>query len=669
MLELVTIFTRGGVVLWSRQSGAVAVSPTVINALISSAFIEKRAVSDKQFVHDHFALKWAIVNELDLVFVVVHQKALQLNYVDELLSSMATSFVNTNGDDVRAFAAGLPLFKPSGKHVVDFDARFDTIWEGVMQRYEESLRIPKAMKSFEESKKAQKSGIASPEPKSPSASIVTSPTTSQPVSPTAASSGNSAFAPDSDTADRLKKLGIQSRSAGSASKSKPSPSASTESKAPPKKKKATAWDPISGGMMTNAHSGPLDFSSDKPGTAAAAAPDMSTYTAGLERDSLKGDLPDIEYTPREQDDDANEEETADEAPVTSPGKAPILATPSLNGAAAPVAKKAGFGSGLLSFFQGLSGNKVLTAEDLAATLEKTKEHLINKNVAADISEKLCDSVRTNLVGKTMPSFTTITSTVTKSLEEAVTSILSPNRRVDILRDVLAKRQDPSGRPFTIVFCGVNGVGKSTNLAKICYWLVQNDISILIAACDTFRAGAVEQLRVHTRCLNDLQRSNGKLGPNDPDSVMLYEKGYGKDAAAIAFDAVNYGRDQRRDVVLVDTAGRMQDNEPLMRSLAKLVKTNEPDLVLFVGEALVGNEAVDQLKRFNQSLADFSESTNPHLIDGIVLTKFDTIDDKVGAAISMTYTSGQPIVFVGTGQTYRDLKKLNVKSVVQALLSN
>lgn len=177
-------------------------------------------------------------------------------------------------------------------------------------------------------------------------------------------------------------------------------------------------------------------------------------------------------------------------------------------------------------------------------------------------------------------------------------------------------------------------------------------------------------------------------------VQLYEKGYGKDAAGIAMEAIRFAKDLKIDVVLVDTAGRMQDNEPLMRALTKLIKVNEPDLVLFVGEALVGNEAVDQLVKFNQALADHSQSTNPHIIDGIVLTKFDTIDDKVnriyqqdiikyllryivilfivigfqvGAAISMTYITGQPIVFVGTGQTYTDLKSLNAKAVVHALM--
>merc|ERR1712141_633327 len=222
------------------------------------------------------------------------------------------------------------------------------------------------------------------------------------------------------------------------------------------------------------------------------------------------------------------------------------------------------------------------------------------------------------------------------------------------------------RPYVITFCGVNGVGKSTNLAKVCFWLVENRFRVLIAACDTFRAGAVEQLRTHIRKLNSLyptaDQSSGK------PVVELYEKGYGKDAAGIAMEAINYARQSKNDVVLVDTAGRMQDNEPLMRSLAKLITVNDPDLVLFVGEALVGNEAVDQLVKFNQALSDYSPSqTNPHLIDGIVLTKFDTIDDKVGSAISMTYITGQPIVFVGSGQTYTDLKALNAKAVVQLLM--
>ncbi|WAR04103.1 SRPRA-like protein [Mya arenaria] len=233
------------------------------------------------------------------------------------------------------------------------------------------------------------------------------------------------------------------------------------------------------------------------------------------------------------------------------------------------------------------------------------ERTSTKNVASDIAQKLCDSVAVKLEGKTLGTFSSISTTVKTALNESCLQILRPRRR-------------------------------------ICFWLVENGFRVMIAACDTFRAGAVEQLRTHTRKLNALHPPEKHAGQQ---MVQLYEKGYGKDAAGIAMEAINFARDCHIDVVLVDTAGRMQDNEPLMRALAKLIKVNQPDLVLFVGEALVGNEAVDQLTKFNQALADHSNMTNPRLIDGIILSKFDTIDDK----------------------TYTDLRNLNAKAVVHALL--
>lgn len=175
-------------------------------------------------------------------------------------------------------------------------------------------------------------------------------------------------------------------------------------------------------------------------------------------------------------------------------------------------------------------------------------------------------------------------------------------------------------------------------------------------------------------------------------MPLFERGYEKDPAKVASEAVRAASRDGIDCVLVDTAGRMQDNEPLMRALAGLISTNDPDLVLFVGEALVGNDGVDQLTQFNARLLDLAPPRNiaksssskndtgsenaagttvregrPCAVDGIVLTKFDTIDDKVGAAVSMVYASGAPVLFVGCGQTYVDLKRLNVKSVVRSLL--
>merc|ERR1719245_1649819 len=408
-------------------------------------------------------------------------------------------------------------------------------------------------------------------------------------------------------------------------------------KTPKAGKVKTKWDPFTfnGKGPEGAEAAALDRTSKIQGPNAATEQDLQFHQYVPNTDVI-GNSADLRPMAEEDDDDER-----DETMLESDG----------------VKAKDGFWSSLSS----LVGSKQLTMSDIEPVISKMKDHLISKNVASDVASKLCESVTAKLEGKVLGTFSTVHRTVKETLVESLVQLLTPKRRIDIIRDVLEAKSNK--HPYVITFCGVNGVGKSTNLAKICFWLIENKCRVLIAACDTFRAGAVEQLRTHVRRLNSLypSESNGK------SAVELYEKGYGKDAAGIAMEAINYARTSKCDVVLVDTAGRMQDNEPLMRSLAKLITVNDPDLVLFVGEALVGNEAVDQLVKFNQALSDYSPSkTNPHLIDGIVLTKFDTIDDKVGSAISMTYITGQPILFVGTGQTYTDLKLLNAKSVVQSL---
>ena len=233
--------------------------------------------------------------------------------------------------------------------------------------------------------------------------------------------------------------------------------------------------------------------------------------------------------------------------------------------AGSVSEKGGKGFGFLNSLRSLVSSKTLTHTVVEPVLDKMRDHLIAKNVASDIAEKLCDSVATKLKGRVLGTFDTVAATVRTALMESCTQILTPHRRVDILRDAMDSRH--RGVPYVAVFCGVNGVGKSTNLAKICFWLIENGLRVLIAACDTFRAGAVEQLRTHCRKLNALhpQLSDGR------QAVQLYEKGYGKDAAGIASEAISHARSQKFDVVLVDTAGRMQDNVPLMQSLTKLIK--------------------------------------------------------------------------------------------------
>ena len=322
------------------------------------------------------------------------------------------------------------------------------------------------------------------------------------------------------------------------------------------------------------------------------------------------------------------------------------------GAAKPTAAaSSGGGRGIWASLKGLVGAKQLERADLEPLIEQLQAQLITRNVAADIGSQICESVCTSLLGTSQQGFGTMRATVRSALEKTLTRILTPSHRVDMLAAAAAAKAE--GRPYVICFVGVNGVGKSTSLSKVAYYLKSNGFTPMLCACDTFRAGAVEQLRVHANALE----------------LPLFEKGYGRDASGIAQDGVRYAKQMGHDVVLIDTAGRMQDNEPLMRALSKLVTLNNPDLVLFVGEALVGNEAVDQVRGFNKSLSEYSASRDPRLIDGIMLTKFDTISDKVGAALSLVYTTGKPIVFVGVGQTYTDIRNLNVDHCVRSLLKS
>ena len=339
-----------------------------------------------------------------------------------------------------------------------------------------------------------------------------------------------------------------------------------------------------------------------------------------------------------------------------------------------VAEGGGGGWGISAvryLYDRMTGNRPpLTDSDLEEPLNLMRRNLTAKNVSAEVADEICDSVRESLVGKTLPTLGRVGTAVRHALEHAVERDLQPEpgREVDVLRSVIDKRERQkrggggmmkfglgrgaivdNPRPYVIVMVGINGVGKSTSLAKIAYRLKNGGCKPLIAACDTFRSGAVEQLGVHARCLD----------------VPLYHRGYAKDPSTVASDAIRRASADGNDVVLVDTAGRMQNNVPLMRSLSKLISENEPDLVLFVCEALVGNDGTDQLRMFDRSLRTGGHRRS---IDGVVLTKFDTVSDKVGAALTMTRVTGSPVVFIGTGQKYNHLKRLGVQSVVKSLFS-
>jgi signal recognition particle receptor subunit alpha len=238
------------------------------------------------------------------------------------------------------------------------------------------------------------------------------------------------------------------------------------------------------------------------------------------------------------------------------------------------------------------------------------------------------------------------------MEKALRKILTPTSALDLLREIGAVQ---GKRPYVISIVGVNGVGKSTNLSKIAFFLLQNHYRVLIAAGDTFRSGAVEQLRVHVKNLEELTKREGKGG------VALYEKGYGKDAAVIAKDAVTYAAQNKFDVVLIDTAGRRHNDQRLMSSLEKFGQLARPDKILMVGEALVGSDAVQQARNFD---AAFGPGRR---LDGFIVSKVDTVGDLVGTLVSMVHATGIPVLFLGTGQHYGDLRTLKVESVVGLLM--
>lgn len=249
------------------------------------------------------------------------------------------------------------------------------------------------------------------------------------------------------------------------------------------------------------------------------------------------------------------------------------------------------------------------------------------------------------------------------MESALRKMLTPTTSLDLLRSINTVTSPsalnplaPLPRPYVISVVGVNGVGKSTNLSKLCFFLLQNDLKVLIAACDTFRSGAVEQLRVHARNLAELAARNGH------GQVELFEKGYGKDAANIAKDAIAQATLQHFDVVLIDTAGRRHNDARLMSSLEKFGQLAQPDQILMVAEALVGSDSVAQARNFNAAFG------GRRGLDGFIVSKCDTVGEMIGTVVSMVHATGIPVVFLGVGQHYGDLRTLNTEATTKLLMS-
>ena len=589
MIDLFCIFTTGGLILWSKSfvSGDFT---SILNDLIKTILMDEKKTQDYYIPvkGNGIILRWRIINESGLIFVVAYQQSFNVLYTDKLLDLVMNDFMNNQ----------LPLLKYSNNifHTLPDSTEYNKNFITILNRWED-LCNNEVEKKKNNNNILQKSMTETPGNRISKSTIIEG-STPTPL-PTI---GGHTFTL------RRKSPNINNNS----NKKK-------DDKKSKNQKAGRKWD----NELEKVNKQTMDTydKSKKP----------TDEQISKSEENLKNKFF------GEADPDNLDEENFDNIDKNKN-------------------KSSGIFSKFTNALKNYIGNKVLTEEDLKPVMDDLVNLLLEKNVAKEIAENLCESVKKGLLNTKTGSFTTISTTVKEALKESIAKILTPKEELDILRNALSAKK--RGEPYKIVFIGVNGVGKSTNLAKVGYMLMNNGLKILIAACDNFRSGAIEQLRTHVNALN-VNKTTGF-------ECKLFEKGYKDDPAYIAKEAIEEAKKEGYDCVLIDTAGRMQDNEPLMKSLAKLVDINQPDAILFVGEALTGNDSVDQLTKFNQALIDNSKKDNPRTIDGILLTKFDTVDDKVGAALTMVYTTGKPIVYVGTGQKYTNLKKLNVNNVLNAL---
>ena len=280
----------------------------------------------------------------------------------------------------------------------------------------------------------------------------------------------------------------------------------------------------------------------------------------------------------------------------------------------------------------------LTGKGLDNVLDEFQLSLIENDVAVSAADFISNELREKLKDVQFARFTDPRTRVKVILQEVLLSLLQRGGQLDIF--ALIDKKKSMGEPAVLVFIGINGTGKTTSIAKLAHVLQKKGRTVILAASDTYRSGSIEQLEEHAR----------RIG------VRVIKHQYGADPAAVAFDAVNYAKAHRINVVLIDTAGRMQNNKNLLEEMRKIVRVTNPDLTMLVVDALTGNDAVEQGKVFSEAVK----------IDGIILAKLDA-DVKGGSAISLSYIMGKPVAMVGTGQKYEDLEPFQAEAIVKNLI--
>lgn len=285
--------------------------------------------------------------------------------------------------------------------------------------------------------------------------------------------------------------------------------------------------------------------------------------------------------------------------------------------------------------------KELSEKELDESLFDLQVALLESDVSQEVIDDLSIQIKNNLVGMKIQKNETTEQIIASTLKNNFREILSKAGSIDLLGLIQEKKQKKGG-PFVIVFLGINGTGKTTTVAKVANLLKKNGFSVVIAAADTHRAGAIEQITAHAENL----------------SIKIISQRYGADPSAVARDALEYAKKHYVDTVLIDTAGRMQTAKNLMFEIGKIVKVIKPDMKLFVGDSLSGNDTINQAREFF-SYTEF---------DGAILTKSDA-DAKGGAAISISYITSKPIMYLGMGQGYDDLVLFNKEKFINAVFSH
>jgi len=296
---------------------------------------------------------------------------------------------------------------------------------------------------------------------------------------------------------------------------------------------------------------------------------------------------------------------------------------------------------LKSGFKGLVTKVTTTelkAENLGPILSDFKISLAENDVAFPVADRICDELEKRLTGVQVKRLEDRKKIVEENLRQVLLEVMLTSNKIDLLKKVAEKRA--AGEPFVVLFVGINGTGKTTTIAKVAQYLRDKGYSVVLAGSDTYRAGSIEQLEEHAR----------RLG------LRMITHKYGADPAAVAYDAISHAKAHGVNVVLIDTAGRMQTNQNLMNELAKVKRVVQPDLTVLTLDSLIGNDAVMQAEEFHKSIG----------VDATILTKVDA-DVKGGSALSVTYVTQKPILFIGVGQTYKDLELFNPEKFVNIIL--